>query len=652
MIAIFVIILLAVAVFTTLVLHRYISFRKTPLYVYVMAWIGWYMCFGIVVLVPIDILATKYRSCQENDEDCNHKPLSYVSSNVLAVFYQIFYFGSLLLTWLIYPFLGSLVLAGDFKLTGRIKRSIKENLLLYSIFLGIGIVIVIWLLAVKHLDWSSMVGYVMAAANTWGIILVIILMGYGLVETPRYIWNTANRQITLKHLQFQVCNLMQQKKKAQEELFSTLKLIKKVADRTRKYDPFEEYVQTIVNQCPPEYAAIAHGEGVIDVTYDSLVSLNSRLKNAILDKNRSDSLYNQCVDEAIELEDIMNSVANPDWIIHWSFKEPRTGRFAYQRDRFEWIWYTYLQVPSMIALAGLFVLQSLLLIWSEISVAVRSTDVSVLSNIAKHTNIDNIGIQIILFFPLGYAALVTYSTLFKIRIFNYYRLIPGQHSDSNSILFSAAYLCRLAAPLCYNFITFITFNNIETTFTLVMGEMNSTPFLGKYFYIYFPIVILVVVLATAFNLYTRIMNMLNITMFRFDSDFSHDLIDEGKMILHHERRKKSVAIKTSGHSEVSLSSSWLNKSNGGTSNKYSPSLGSSNGAIITGGPDNIGSSRYDTYNAMGSPSRNSSSPSLGGISSQDRLRTSMYGFPSMSKIFGTDRSNDDRETLLRQNEEP
>jgi hypothetical protein len=43
-------------------------------------------------------------------------------------------------------------------------------------------------------------GYVMAMANSWGLLLAIIFMGYGLVSVPRKLWYAANVRKQLKHL--------------------------------------------------------------------------------------------------------------------------------------------------------------------------------------------------------------------------------------------------------------------------------------------------------------------------------------------------------------------------------------------------------------------------------------------------------------------
>lgn len=81
-------------------------------------------------------------------------------------------------------------------------------------------------------------------------------------------------------------------------------------------------------------------------------------------------------------------------------------------------------------------------------------------------------------------ALCAYTTLFKLKLFNFYRLVPHQMSDAGSIMFSAkyvvylylfsiivfflfiffiSYLCRLAAPLAYNFLSIVHQEDLNFT---------------------------------------------------------------------------------------------------------------------------------------------------------------------------------------------
>eukprot|EP01132_Coremiostelium_polycephalum_P005889 gene5889-7333_t len=581
--------------------------------------------------------------------------------------YQTFYFGTLLLTFLCYPLLGSFVMAGDFHLTERIKSAVRENMLMYLIFGVIGLLVMIWLLIIKRLDWNSMVGYVMAMANTWGLFLVIMFLGYGLVETPRSIWIRSNRELMLKHLQFKAVDLVNSQKKYYDEMMTVLKAIKKIADQTRKYDPYEKYVKIILDQCPEEYKLVQTGEGTGEVTYSTLVSLNSKLKDTVTNYNRSLFLYEQCCLEAFELQDIGESNLNLDKVVTWSFKEPRTHRFASQFNYAEWIWYNYLEKPVLRVLALVFAIFSVIILWSEISVSVTSADVSILSNIVKHSNVSNLGIQIIVFFPLGYEALTAYSTLFKIRIFNYYRLIPHQHSDPNSILFSASYLCRLAAPLCFNFIQFI---HAQTTFSKVMGTMDVAPFLGTYFYIYFPLLIIIVCLATLFNLYSRIMNCLNINRFRFDQDFNHDQIDEGKFLLNSERSKWTSRKRSTLPSDQTpfLSSNNRNSSNNSVSSgsgTTTPTLSkSSKTPIISSSTSAWGKSKINFTNSLYDEDDEDDDLEIGGgingvsnynSSPINNSNSRLSGFPNIDQMFGRKSSNNnnnnnskfDKQSLLK-----
>lgn len=57
-----------------------------------------------------------------------------------------------------------------------------------------------------------------AAANTWGLFLLVLLLGYGLVEIPRSHWNGAKRGYLLMKTYFKAAKLMTEKADAEENL--------------------------------------------------------------------------------------------------------------------------------------------------------------------------------------------------------------------------------------------------------------------------------------------------------------------------------------------------------------------------------------------------------------------------------------------------
>ena len=65
-----------------------------------------------------------------------------------------------------------------------------------------------------------------AAANAWGLFLLISLLGYGLVEIPRKIWQESDREMTMKFYQFDVVNKRQDFEDAKVKYYETLKVIR------------------------------------------------------------------------------------------------------------------------------------------------------------------------------------------------------------------------------------------------------------------------------------------------------------------------------------------------------------------------------------------------------------------------------------------
>lgn len=56
------------------------------------------------------------------------------------------------------------------------------------------------------------------AANTWGLFLLVLLLGYGLVEIPRSYWNASRHGHLLVKTYFKASKLMTEKADAEENL--------------------------------------------------------------------------------------------------------------------------------------------------------------------------------------------------------------------------------------------------------------------------------------------------------------------------------------------------------------------------------------------------------------------------------------------------
>lgn len=62
------------------------------------------------------------------------------------------------------------------------------------------------------------------ASNTWGLFLLVLLLGYGLVEVPRSCWNGGRRGHLLRYAYFKAAKLSLERAEAQDRLDEVLQV--------------------------------------------------------------------------------------------------------------------------------------------------------------------------------------------------------------------------------------------------------------------------------------------------------------------------------------------------------------------------------------------------------------------------------------------
>ena len=135
-----------------------------------------------------------------------HPPYSLLAPDVLPSLWRVVYWSSQFLTWLILPLMQSYSQAGEFTRWGKLKSSLWDNAIFYSSYLLIALILLIYV-AVQpslHLTWDRTKAIAAAASNTWGLFVLVLLLGYGLIEVPRNLWNRSQRGYQLQHAHFKV----------------------------------------------------------------------------------------------------------------------------------------------------------------------------------------------------------------------------------------------------------------------------------------------------------------------------------------------------------------------------------------------------------------------------------------------------------------
>ena len=502
-------------------------------------------------------------SSSEGENGTCHKPFVYLTDTAMVIVWNIMYWFSFVMCWAVYPFLETYAVSGYFTRCERAKESLRSNALFYGICGGLGVVGYVVLLLVGKASVVNPMPVLMSLGNAWGLLLLLLLLGYGLVEIPRSLWRSAHYRTRLDRCRFEIVDVRKKLLDARDGLAESVATLKRYAEKMSRRDPFWPLIEQVLSEVPAErLEGVPPGSGKVEVFYDSIVALRYKLHNRLHDVSIMEDRYNGLVQEAFDIESILRAksgdahdgVCSSYFVgVRWAERVGAGGNAASQHAwivRFvQWLWFVYLRQPVLAGLAILLGAFSCVVVWCECFFFFDSPVLSVFALIFRSNRADaaelfpflsnDVTLTVMLSIPLLYIMFCSYWSLFKIQLFSYYRLLPHQ-SDPYSLLFSAAYLTRLCSPLTLNFLHMCKFSG--TSFQKVMSGMERMPFLGgTSFNYYAPIILLLLCLCEIFNLVPRLLSCLHIKR-RFLYSDTRSLnrrvvttIEEGKKLLDAER---------------------------------------------------------------------------------------------------------------------
>ncbi|KAK2554648.1 G-protein coupled receptor-associated protein LMBRD2 [Acropora cervicornis] len=548
---------------TLCLLHQYGNWRKQHWLVTIAVFVAWYFSFLIVFILPLDVSATFYRKCllaantyktvtpslslssnnsSENSSDDKEasindceKPWSFLPVQVLPDLWRVVYWSSQILSWVILPIMQSYSYAGDFTVRGKIKTALFENALWYGSYLVIFGILLIYVILKPELPldgtYLKIIG--ITASNTWGLLLLVFLMGYGLVEVPRVTWNSARVEYQMAHAYFKISKLSVEKEDAEEQLTEVLEEVNHASVTLRYRHPLRKYLEIIMKKCP-ESSRSSFDRGTDDyVDYDDyLKETGSRVTETYTEKSlaklhkcviivthtskRTQCQWNMTLDKVFELEDLLRNTGSSDRHYKSSLRPSSSG----VKSVLEWYWRVWMYPWLLRITAVLLFLLSITLVWSEVT-----------------------------FFNVQ-PVLSIYAQMIRAASDGYYyfyveEAVYGQAVNLSSL---QRLLCRLTYALCLNFLAVIHLDGhvtgaveqVETSFTKFMGHMDVLSFISKGVNVYYPMCVVLVCLATYFSLGTRCLNCLGFQTFIIEDDLSAEYVSEGKDISRRERRKREM----------------------------------------------------------------------------------------------------------------
>uniref|UniRef100_A0A060T7S6 ARAD1C29942p n=1 Tax=Blastobotrys adeninivorans TaxID=409370 RepID=A0A060T7S6_BLAAD len=487
---------LVTALVALLGIRQFTRLRKTPPFILVPLFIAVYIPCSIVVLVPIDLMSSS---------DSKH-PLFYVGEKARLIMWRVIYWLAFALTWAILPVLQSYVESGYHEPWRKTMDALRRNLKYQLLMLGAGVVGLLYVIITSGLSLGSVKALVIALSHSYALVMAIWLLGHGLVNVPRNMWQEANPQTVLKHRYLRATRVQDAFSDSQSTYADVVAEVNALRPHKNEFGQYVEWIDELLDEVDSGpgvagfsgYRSSGNRPTTVDrslINEEYLSTLTARLSRAKARAIRCHADWQKLLKDCAVAEDILNARQQGSKSLVFRYSRtrlsPRMAATYYCRG---------IHTIVVRVIAAILTVLSVIIVWSEVT---HGTIVSVVNIIVSSAH--GIVQQMYSTMLLGFMCVCVFASLTRIRVFNVYALVH-RSSDTSSLLFYAMYACRLTVPLSYNYLTLIS--SRESAFQDFLGKSINLTALGKYFNDWLPRLVIVPVLLTLFYFYDKIKDFL------------------------------------------------------------------------------------------------------------------------------------------------
>eukprot|EP00929_Paragymnodinium_shiwhaense_P055139 TRINITY_DN27657_c0_g1_i3.p1 TRINITY_DN27657_c0_g1~~TRINITY_DN27657_c0_g1_i3.p1 ORF type:complete len:622 (-),score=79.39 TRINITY_DN27657_c0_g1_i3:96-1961(-) len=537
---------------------------------------GFTLAFSTILVIPFDVWESLAYAPKDDDASQDSAEEFHGEPIMLSAGWKTIYWISMVLCYVFFPVLMEYEASAEFTAAARLQDAIRRNITFYAVSIVIGIVVICWLLIRGEIE-GNLEDWLIAASNAWGLLLLTVLMGFGLVAVPRHLWRLSNPRETLKGLYSKAVEFDESRLSRQFELQDAITQIRGEVTDVVANEPAAEHALRILketlataegthadllarkpglqgtNTSPPRMplrsphggtADAAAGAPLRQVNIANLGKLHLLLKKSALEARQAAHCWDSHVLHCILFEDLedkeFQSAAQlvsgcretGGWLARLCLRCPQVSAFG--RHVLAW-WFRALRTRTLTALGWACSFLSGIVVLAQMTLLSEGWSLSLLSLFFKADH-GPVLTQAFCIVPLSYMTCTAYFSVFHLKISGWYGLYAGHGTDAGSLLWCASLLTRLAAPLCYHFLKIIAIEG--TSFQSFMGQMNVTA-LGERFNNAFPLIVAVLCCLNVLNIYSKILQCISMGGLEFECTLNDidDPTSEGMQLVARERRR-------------------------------------------------------------------------------------------------------------------
>ncbi|KAL0248819.1 hypothetical protein GEMRC1_004053 [Eukaryota sp. GEM-RC1] len=503
---------------------------------------------SIVVLIPFDLELSNYNDCinehPTHPEKCVTPSLN-IPLSALSLTWKLIYWITFFLVWVFMPFVTNFSRAAEFKLSERIVTAIKTSLRFYLILGSLSLSGIIYLFISVGISFNGIVSLCMSLANLWGLILLVLLCGHGLVNFPRSLWRKSNYEREVKFAEFSASAVYSDLEQSKNKLSETLSKVTKVATQVPPRNPLYHYLSKVISKCPlsayqnsTSLLNIGKGNGLggADISYELVCSLHKEVIMRTSSLRIHEARWMNLVKKYSTLKTLLSVKRQRQEV----GRKPLVSGNQGAVKRSIWIeirpWFFKFLSIVLSLFSGLLLFSEISLvsdyITSPISLFMEAVDSAIIHSV-------------LIMMPVGYMLMCGFYSLANVRKGKDYAVLKKLTAPWSGI-FLSGFMLRIVFPLCYNFLNILKVDN--TAFIAMFGPMRDLPLLGVTLNTWLPVAIVGTCFLVFFECFSSVLRVFGVNTFNHDEvNEDPNLLVEGRALL---MRAKDLLAREEGRHDI------------------------------------------------------------------------------------------------------
>eukprot|EP00439_Symbiodinium_sp_Y106_P040151 s1663_g4.t3 len=387
------------------------------------------------------------------------------------------YWTTALLSYFLCPILMEFEASGDFTIATRLQTSIRRNAVFYVAYTAILCLLLI-ILIIRGEVQGDIQSWCIAASNAWGLFVLTVLMGFGLVAVPRHFWSLANPSTLLQDLYVnavvkdeirlsRLFELQDTVAQARSELAAHVELEEDAPGLHMQRLAFAKLCQ-VADRCEMLHRELSGcrissplvgtrsektcgGRGDLERAAGNIplhpppslsrfAHLHRLLKAAALEARRASCCFDSHVERCIFFEDLQQGdhtaaaslLGLRQLALPALFPRARSA-FAKLRRSLLTFWLRHLRARALLGLGWASCLLSAVVVMGQMTLFADGWHLSVLS-LLFNGDYGPLVTQAFCLVPLSYVTYTAYFSIFRLKVSGWYGLYGNHNTDAGSLL--------------------------------------------------------------------------------------------------------------------------------------------------------------------------------------------------------------------------